>query len=585
MEEFNADKIMQSLVKEAGMPVELAQKITSETESRLYKFQTQYLTAPLIREMVNALLVEHNLEEYRHKLTRLGMPVFDVTQLLGQAGDDGGNVESLIHQTGSAVFSEYLLLEQLPRDVADAHLAGDIHISDAGMWGLMPDTIFVDLLTLRASGFNPKGRILYAPMIPSPENLESAVSTLANLSSLMRKEATTEIVYRNFLQYIAPFCRSRTKRELEASLLNMFENTASSLTMGERPTITFELNQFQRDEFTSELIEKALDSTLGAYRTFVESTPRPEIRLTMAKPARVDDASFLKQAAGIIFSGGRIAFFSANQRRSFLGLDTGLLPAELQADNVNVLHNLSLNLPRLAYDSNQDETYFRAKLAMLIGVASDALTTRRRIIERVVKKGLLPTLVYGSEAVTSETVPLIMNLVGLDETLTSLVKDGSMESKASVGEKIAQTGARVSREKSGKNERIGVAVIDEDGASRLASLDADKYGRGNIQLAQGQGYSQSPRLVAADLYGVERTSYLTTLSQSLDGGLSVRIDAATEDTRGIYNLLIAATSKLPFFKIDRAILVCRNCGSKLPPRALRCRNCKSTATVQYSTAE
>ena len=84
MEEFNADKILQSLVKEAGMPVELAQKITSETESRLYKFQTQYLTAPLIREMVNSLLVEHNLEEYRHKLTRLGLPVYDVTQLLGK---------------------------------------------------------------------------------------------------------------------------------------------------------------------------------------------------------------------------------------------------------------------------------------------------------------------------------------------------------------------------------------------------------------------------------------------------------------------------------------------------------------------
>src|SRR3990170_7325037 len=90
MEEFNPDKILQSLVKEAGMPLELAQKITSEAESRLYKFQTQYLTAPLIREMVNSLLVEHNLEEYRHKLTRLGIPVFDVTQLLARAGDDEG---------------------------------------------------------------------------------------------------------------------------------------------------------------------------------------------------------------------------------------------------------------------------------------------------------------------------------------------------------------------------------------------------------------------------------------------------------------------------------------------------------------
>ena len=40
MEEFKPDKILQALVKEAGMPVDLAQKMTSEAEARLYKFQT-----------------------------------------------------------------------------------------------------------------------------------------------------------------------------------------------------------------------------------------------------------------------------------------------------------------------------------------------------------------------------------------------------------------------------------------------------------------------------------------------------------------------------------------------------------------
>ena len=79
MVEFNSDKILQSLVKESDMPVELAQKITSETESRLQKFSTTYLTAPLIREIVNSLLIEHGHEDYRHKLTRLGLPIYDIT--------------------------------------------------------------------------------------------------------------------------------------------------------------------------------------------------------------------------------------------------------------------------------------------------------------------------------------------------------------------------------------------------------------------------------------------------------------------------------------------------------------------------
>ncbi len=372
MEEFNADKILQSLVKEAGMPVELAQRITSETESRLYKFQTQYLTAPLIREMVNSLLVEHNLEEYRHKLTRLGLPVYDVTQLLGKAGDDGSDVESLLHQTGKSVFSEYLLLEQIPRDVADAHLAGDIHIADAGSWGLTPDTIFVDLLSVRASGFNPKGRLPYAPMIPSPESLESAMTIIANITSLIRREASVEIVYRNFVQYLAPFARSKTKHEVVTSIFGFLAQASSQFPASQRPMISLELDPYVKDESGREVVERVLDATLDSYRALVEQVPRPGVRLVLAK-LREDDSRFLKDAASIVYAGGRIAFFQSGQKRSFLGVNPDVLPPEFQGDHISVLHNLSLNLPRLSYDSNQDETYFRAKLAMLIGVASDAL--------------------------------------------------------------------------------------------------------------------------------------------------------------------------------------------------------------------
>ena len=43
IEEFNSHKIIQSLVREANMPLEQAHKITEEVENRIYKFQTAYL--------------------------------------------------------------------------------------------------------------------------------------------------------------------------------------------------------------------------------------------------------------------------------------------------------------------------------------------------------------------------------------------------------------------------------------------------------------------------------------------------------------------------------------------------------------
>src|SRR5512137_262619 len=61
LEEFDANKIANSLIKEARMPAELAQKTAKEAEKRLLRSKTKYLTAPLVREVVNAILIEKGL--------------------------------------------------------------------------------------------------------------------------------------------------------------------------------------------------------------------------------------------------------------------------------------------------------------------------------------------------------------------------------------------------------------------------------------------------------------------------------------------------------------------------------------------
>ncbi|TRO43876.1 ArsR family transcriptional regulator, partial [Candidatus Bathyarchaeota archaeon] len=65
LEEFDANKIANSLIKEAKMPPDQAQKAAKEAEKLLLKSKTKYLTAPLVREVVNAILIEKGQEEYR----------------------------------------------------------------------------------------------------------------------------------------------------------------------------------------------------------------------------------------------------------------------------------------------------------------------------------------------------------------------------------------------------------------------------------------------------------------------------------------------------------------------------------------
>ena len=160
IEEFNSNKIIQSLVREANMPLEQAHKITEEVENKIYKFQAVYLTSSLIRETVNSVLIEHGHEEYRNKLARLGLPASDIVEMLSNAEAAKNGLESLMSKASHSIFSEYLLINTLPKDIADMHLAGEMNISNSGTWGLIPDTIFLNVTSFRENALDLKGKFL-----------------------------------------------------------------------------------------------------------------------------------------------------------------------------------------------------------------------------------------------------------------------------------------------------------------------------------------------------------------------------------------------------------------------------------------
>src|ERR671929_493595 len=159
IEEFNSHKIIQSLVREANLPLEQAHKITEEVENKIYRFQTTYLTSSLIRETVNSILIEHGHEEYRNKMARLGMPASDILELLNNADRAKNGIDSVFLKASHSVFSEYLVINTLTKDIADMHLGGEINISNSGTWGLIPDTIFLNASDL-ATGLNLNNKFL-----------------------------------------------------------------------------------------------------------------------------------------------------------------------------------------------------------------------------------------------------------------------------------------------------------------------------------------------------------------------------------------------------------------------------------------
>ena len=142
------------------MPLEQAHKITEEVENKIYKFQTAYLTSSLIRETVNSVLVEHGYEDYRNKLARLGLPTSDIVEMLISVDKLKNGMDSVFSKVSHSLFSEHLLNNVLPKDIADMHLAGELNISHSGIWGLMPDSIFLNVNDLCANGLNLKGKYM-----------------------------------------------------------------------------------------------------------------------------------------------------------------------------------------------------------------------------------------------------------------------------------------------------------------------------------------------------------------------------------------------------------------------------------------
>ena len=118
IEPFDKTKIANTLIQETQTTPKLANKIANEVYKELKKLELDYLTAPIIREMVNTKLTENGLESLRRKYTRLGMPVYNITNLIESGNKDNANMmhnpETIHKYVADESLKQYALLNILP---------------------------------------------------------------------------------------------------------------------------------------------------------------------------------------------------------------------------------------------------------------------------------------------------------------------------------------------------------------------------------------------------------------------------------------------------------------------------------------
>jgi ribonucleoside-triphosphate reductase len=455
-------------------------------------------------------------------------------------------------KTAGSVFSEYLVFNTLPKDIADMHLAGEINISNAGVWGLLPDTIFIDVSELE-DGLDLKGRFLNVARIPVVKNSDDAMAALPALVSLLSREASNEVV----IEGIVPALLKNVKDQEEIASRFARALVASSAAPSHPagvPITTIAV---------PELDARQLNALLDGYKKYVEATPMPRIGLAIT--GRAKDS--LDHVAAAVRSGGIVSIGSGVRASS------GIRKSGKGAAAMS-LHSLSINLPRLAYESNKDETYFRAKLALMIKPSLAAMAMRKKTITDYVKKGLLPSFASATQSMQRGTAAIVVNLTGARESVHNILGEAS----ADVLQKVLKTAVEVaaSQGKQLGEEGAAVSMVSDDSGTRFATLDSEKYGKVSLlQSHNTASYSQGMTLNGKEILS-ERgiIQECAAIDKLLNGGFAASLDVtdlAAADVKGA----IEAAAELPFLRPRIRLAVCTTCGKRSKAAADKCEHCKS----------
>jgi len=576
IEEFDSHKIIQSLVREAGMPLEQAQKITEEVENKVYKFQSAYLTSSLVRESVNSVLIEHGYEEYRNRMSRLGMPTSDVFDLLTNADRFTNGVEEIFNNASMSVFSEHLLLNSLPKDIADMHLAGELHISNPGVWGLVPDVVFLNAGEFAEEFLNLKGKLFNVSRLRLGERSQLSV-VLQLLISLISREASSEVIIESGGDFLL---NSIDREDIASSFANsLVASSAVGSYSNGLPSFTILLP-------INTLDKKTFRGLLEGYTRYTDITPLPRIGLALDytnDPGVLYEDS--AEISSVVRSGGKISIMQDGERTSS-GIRKSLDDKSRQI--VASLQSMAINLPRLAYQSNKDETYFRAKLALTIKPALEAMDIRRKNILEGIRKGLFP-IVRSANFENLGSANMIINLTGLRESVYDILGHDH-NSALDVVRKVMKTSDDIALERGRQMgiETVGISMVSDDSSTRFAHLDSEKYGKtllsaGNVAEKYSQGITLSGKEILTDSTKNQNAlEEYASIDNLLRGGLSMSVDLTDISMPEEANKAIIAASKLKFFRPFMRSLICSACSRRYIGHEIRrCETCGSTYLKSY----
>ncbi|MDD4331965.1 MAG: anaerobic ribonucleoside-triphosphate reductase [Methanosarcinaceae archaeon] len=206
---------------------EEAMEIAKAAEKLIRGMNIRFLSGPLIREIVNTLLLEKGHVEWRNIMTRVGTSVYDAYEIdtgFGFGANDNANQlnnAETSHKRKADKMSKEQNLLLLPKELSDLHLNGDFHIHDLEYMGTRPFCQDWDLRYFFYYGLMPDGVGSQSSVAKPAKNAEVAfLHAVKAMGSAQTNFAGGQGFY-NFLTFLAPYLEGKTEKEIR-QLMQMF---------------------------------------------------------------------------------------------------------------------------------------------------------------------------------------------------------------------------------------------------------------------------------------------------------------------------------------------------------------------------
>jgi ribonucleoside-triphosphate reductase len=425
VELFDPQRITDALVRETNLASETAHKIALEVKEQIRLSGIRALTAPLIRGLVDAKLLERGLmNEYRLH-SRLGVPLYDVDRVIqsvsGETATSHGPEGSSL-ALAEAIKREYAIRNVFSDAVSNAHLVGDLHIENLGEVD-RPTTMIGSVDFIKRHGVRLPGG--FAGSRPA-KRAEVLVLHLVTYTAALQGYFSETLAWDSVNFALAPMLVGLNQREIRQIAQGLlFELSSPAIARGGQPVrcdlhLDCEAPAYLRDlavvgaggeKFSATygaMEETARDFLKALFEVYLEGDgqglpftgPRPIVHLTesfIGNPFNRGALDLVIRAAtergGVMLAFDRPAANPATESftaRYGVGADRLQRVGESWQWRAATLSSVALNLPRVghrAVGDSQDVAKIFDLLTELLELAAQASLEKRIFLEKLLARG------------------------------------------------------------------------------------------------------------------------------------------------------------------------------------------------------